>query len=50
MVLKSKQSSLGYGRIEIRQLSNGNYALYINGDLKQQSPTLSYIEGEYNKY
>jgi hypothetical protein len=48
--LKSKQSSYGYGFIEIKQLSSGWYALYINNQLKEQSADLSYIQRQYGKY
>ena len=48
MVLKSKRSS--YGLVEIRETASGWYALYIDGDLKEQSPDLSYIQGRYESY
>lgn len=49
MVLKSKRTS--YGLIEIRDASTaGWYALYINGELKEQSAELNYIQREYEKY
>ena len=49
MTLKSKRTSYGY--IEIREASTaGCYALYINGELKEQSASLSYIESQYSKY
>jgi len=49
MTLKSKRTNYGY--IEIREASTaGWYALYINGDLKEQSANLSYIESQYAKY
>ena len=50
MTLKSKRSSMGYGYIEIRELGGGWYGLYINGDLKEQSASLSYIQQQYDKY
>ncbi len=49
MVLKSKRT--GYGLIEIRDSSiSGWYALYINGELKEQSADLSYIQRQYDRY
>ena len=49
MTLKSKRT--GYGLIEIRDSSiAGWYALYINGDLKEQSADLDYIQRQYDKY
>ena len=48
-LLKSKRTS--YGLIEIRDASAfGWYALYINGDLKEQSTDLDYILRQYDKY
>ena len=48
-MLKSKRTS--YGLIEIRDSSiSGWYALYINGDFKEQSADLAYIQKQYNKY
>ena len=49
MVLKSKRT--GYGLIEIRDSSiSGWYALYINGELKEQSADLSYIQRQDDRY
>ena len=49
MTLKSKRTSYGY--IEIRESSiAGWFALYINGDLKEQSADLGYIESQYARY
>ena len=48
MTIKSKRSC--YGRVEIRALSGGWYGLYINGDLKEQSPDRDFIEGQYRRY
>jgi len=49
MTLKSKRT--GYGLIEIRDSSiSGWYALYINGELKEQSADLNYIQSQYDKY
>lgn len=49
MVLKSKRT--GYGLIEIRNSSvSGWYALYINGELKEQSADLGYIQRQYDRY
>ena len=46
--LKGKTTS--FGLIEVRQESNGWYALYINGQLKTQSADLNYILQEYDRY
>ena len=47
--LKSKRTS--YGLIEIRDSSIlGWYALYINGELKEQSADLGYIQRQFDKY
>ena len=46
--LKSKVTSCGY--VEIRRHSDGWYGLWIDGDLKEQSASLSFIEREYAKY
>ena len=47
--LKSKNT--GYGFVEIRESSiAGWYALYINGELKEQSADLGYIQSQYEKY
>jgi len=49
MTLKSKRTS--YGLIEIRDSSIlGWYALYINGELKEQSASLNHIQSQYDKY
>ena len=49
MTLKSKRTS--YGLIEIRDASTaGWFALYINGELKEQSADLNYIQNQYDKY
>lgn len=49
MVLKSKRT--GYGLIEIRTSSvSGWYALYINGEMKEQSADLGYIQSQYDRY
>ena len=49
MTLKSKRT--GYGLIEIRDSSIlGWYALYINGELKEQSADLNYIQQQYDRY
>lgn len=49
MLLKSKRTR--YGLIEVRDSSMaGWYALYINGELKQQSQSLDYILREYDRY
>ena len=48
MTLKSKQTRSGY--IEIRLISGGWYGLFINGELKEQSANLSYIERQYARY
>ena len=41
----------GYGLIEIRDSSiSGWYALYINGELKEQSPNLSHIQRMFDRY
>ena len=49
MTLKSKRTS--YGLIEIRDSSVvGWFALYINGDLKEQSADLNYIQRQDAKY
>ena len=48
-VIKSKRSS--YGLVEIRNSSIlGWYALYINGDLKEQSADLNYIQSQYDRH
>jgi hypothetical protein len=48
-VLKSKRTS--YGLVEIKDSGvTGWYALYIDGDLKEQSADLSYIQRQYEKY
>lgn len=49
MVLKSKRTS--YGLIEVRDSSiAGWYALYINGQLKEQSADLNFIMRQYDRY
>jgi len=49
MTLKSKRT--GYGLVEIRNSSiAGWYALYINGELKEQSADLNYIQSQYDRY
>ena len=49
MVLKSKRTSVGL--VEIRDASTaGWYALYVNGNLVEQSADLNYIQREYDKY
>ncbi len=48
-LIKSKRT--GYGLIEVRDSSIlGWYALYINGVLKEQSASLDYILGRYERY
>ena len=48
MLIKSKHTS--YGLIEVREACiAGWYALYVNGELKKQSPDLDYILGEYDR-
>ena len=48
-VLKSKRT--GYGLVEIRDVSTAGWVgLYINGDLKEQSADLNYIQNQYEKY
>ncbi|MBR6420232.1 MAG: hypothetical protein IKS42_07850 [Oscillospiraceae bacterium] len=46
-LLKSK--TVSYGLIEVYEQSDGWYGLYINGDLKEQSPDLNFILSEYDK-
>lgn len=49
MLLKSKRTS--YGLVEVRESSiTGWYALYINGELKEQSADLEYILRQYDRY
>ena len=49
MVLKSKRTSAGL--VEIRDASTaGWYALYVNGNLVEQSADLNYIQREFDKY
>ena len=49
MTLKSKRTS--YGLIEIRDSSiAGWFALFINGELKEQSADLNYIQSQYDRY
>ena len=48
MKLKGKSTSIGY--VEIRLQSDGWYGLYVNGQLKEQSADLHYIESQYAKY
>lgn len=49
MTLKAKRTS--YGLIEVRESGVlGWYALYINGELKEQSADLSYIMRQYDRY
>lgn len=48
-VIKSKRTS--YGLIEVRESGVlGWYALYINGELKEQSADKDYILKQYDKY
>ncbi|MDO4631003.1 MAG: hypothetical protein Q4A82_01755 [Corynebacterium sp.] len=47
--LKSKRTTT-YGLVEIREASNGWYELHVNGQLKEQSKDLNYIEGRYDFY
>jgi hypothetical protein len=47
--LKSKHTS--YGLVEVRDSSiSGWFALYINGEMKEQSADLGYIMRQYDKY
>ena len=49
MVIQSKRT--GFGMVEIREASiSGWYALYINGEMKEQSSDLRYIQGLYDQY
>ena len=49
MVLKSKRTSVGL--VEIRDASTaGWYALYVNGNLVEQSVDLNYIQKQYDRY
>lgn len=49
MVIKSKRTSLGY--IEVRESGVlGWYALFVNGQLKEQSADLNYILRQFDKY
>ena len=48
MTLKSKRTRYGY--IEIRLLTGCWYGLYIDGELKEQSVSLSFIEKEFDRY
>jgi len=46
-----KNKSTSYGLVEIRDSSISRwYALYINGELKEQSADLNYIQSQYDKY
>lgn len=48
MLIKSKRTSNGL--IEVREASTaGWYALYVNGQLKEQSASLDYILREYDR-
>lgn len=50
MVIARKHSTLGYGTIEIVDGGNGWYELWINGRMYEQSKSLEYIRGQYDKY
>jgi hypothetical protein len=50
MVTDRKESTLGYGTIEIINRGDGWYELRINGELKEQSKDWAYIRRQFDKY